>query len=128
TTPLLWAVLSRQSHAAELLLANSSVDVNAQNSDGRSPLTVATEHGYENLVELLLQRDDVNVNIKDNLVHPEHSCTPLCWAAWNGHEGVVRILLLRSDLVKNKLENVGDLPLNYAIQHGHSGIVQVLLD
>lgn len=39
------------------------------------------------VVQLLLERDDVEVNLKDS-----YGRTPLLWAAKSGHEAVVQLL------------------------------------
>ena len=61
--------------------------------------------GREVVVELLLARDDVDVNLKDN-----YDWMPLSWAGGNGHEGVVKLLLTRDDIDLNSRDKCGLMP------------------
>ena len=49
---------------------------------------------HETVVKLLLTRDDVKADSKDNCGQ-----TPLSWAAKNSHEAVVKLLLTRDNCV-----------------------------
>ncbi|KFX89694.1 hypothetical protein O988_08542 [Pseudogymnoascus sp. VKM F-3808] len=49
---------------------------------------------YKAVVKLLVERDDVVADMKD-----EYNRTPLSWAAENGHEAVVKLLVDRDDVV-----------------------------
>jgi hypothetical protein len=49
--------------------------------------------GCEAVVRLLVERDDVEADSKD-----ENGRTPLWWAAERGHEAVVRLLVERDDV------------------------------
>ncbi|KAK4170814.1 ankyrin repeat-containing domain protein [Triangularia setosa] len=135
-TPLIWAALNQRVGATRKLIQRKETDVNALNIDGRSVLTIASEKGYTEIVELLLTRDDLDINIKDSITHQDHSCNALGWAAWNGHKEVVRLLLTRPDLEPERLDSAwgemplyitGDLPLHHAIYRGHTDMVELLL-
>ena len=69
-------------------------DVNAYDCMGMTALTWAAREGHEEVVKVLLQREDVNLDQADTLC----GRTPLSWAAWNGHEVVVKMLLEREDV------------------------------
>jgi ankyrin repeat protein len=43
--------------------------------------------GHEAVVKLLVERDDVEADSKD-----QYGLTPLLWAAESGHEAVVKLL------------------------------------
>src|ERR1700722_19322887 len=62
------------------LLENGAI-ADVRSGSGRSPLSIAAEHGHEGLVRFFLARDDVDVNSKDS-----DGRTALSFAASNGHE------------------------------------------
>ncbi|KAM5528567.1 hypothetical protein FOXYSP1_19048 [Fusarium oxysporum f. sp. phaseoli] len=62
------------------------INIDAKDSDGRTPLMGAAENGNEAIVRLLLDRD-AHIEAADN-----RGRTPLWRAAENGHDAVVRLL------------------------------------
>ena len=72
-------------------------DINQNDSMGNPPLTWAAENGHEEVVKILLGRDDLDPNKPG-----EYGQTPLLWAARNGHQGVVKMLLGRDDINPGK--------------------------
>ena len=98
-TPLMWAANGGNEEALKVLL-HQDVDVNTlyYHQNGPRPTTAlawAAFNGHVATVELLLERDDIDVN----LIGDPRSLTPLVYAASNGHKAVVRILLKHADLV-----------------------------
>src|SRR3984957_4453986 len=91
--------------------------------DGKSPLSISAENGHEAIVELLLARDDVDVNSKDR----QYGLTPLLWAASNGHEAVVKQFLARDDVNTNSKDSNGRMPLSWAVMCGHEAVVKLFL-
>ena len=89
---------------------------------GLTSLSIAAEKGHAILVELLLGRDDVDVNHKDS-----KGDTPLSAAAGNGHEVVMQLLLTREDVDRNSVNCYGDTPLSNAARSGKTEIVRTLL-
>ena len=67
--------------------------------------------GLERLVELLLQRNDIQVN-KANM----DGQTPIHLAALRGYHNVVEILLKRMDTAVNQMSKNGLTPLYIAPQ------------
>ncbi|RXW12007.1 hypothetical protein EST38_g13848 [Candolleomyces aberdarensis] len=67
------------------LLARDDLDVNAVDAKGWSALSMAAHFGHKQIVELLLSRPDVKVNVG--------SPTPLMHACYQGHTGIVELLL-----------------------------------
>ncbi|KAH9224675.1 heterokaryon incompatibility protein-domain-containing protein [Leptodontidium sp. 2 PMI_412] len=55
---------------------------------GLTPLLWAVGNEYINVVNLLLAKDSIDPDLKDN----QYGRTPLSWAAENGHEAVVKLL------------------------------------
>ncbi|PMD24107.1 hypothetical protein NA56DRAFT_656564 [Hyaloscypha hepaticicola] len=78
--------------------------------------------GHEVLVQLLIVRDDVDINIKVS------GQTPLSWAAREGHEAAVKLLLERSAEMETKDNNYGQTPLSLAAEKGHEAVVKLLLE
>lgn len=126
-------------------------------SSGRTPLSYAAEHGHETVVHLLIDRKDVQRDLKDKqfertalsyAAHDGHlkivqllssrsdvkadprdclGMTPLALAAENGHMSVAQLLLERSDVTADSIDNSGKTPLSCAARRGHKEIVKVLL-
>jgi len=100
-------------------------EVNAHDCMGMTALTWASRSGHEEVVKMLLEREDVNPNQADT----EYGQTPLLWAAEGGHEGVVKMLLEREDVNPNQADTeYGQTPLSWAAENGHEGIVKLLLE
>merc|ERR1712059_219778 len=55
-TPLHLAVLNKSSKALKMLMRNGA-DVNVQNHEGNTALHLATDAGYRNMVEILLDAE-----------------------------------------------------------------------
>jgi hypothetical protein len=74
------------------------------------------------LEKLLAERDDVEVDSKDN-----SGRTPLTWAARNGHETVVKLLLAKNGVDPDSKDNSGRTPLTWAARNGHEAVVKLFL-
>ncbi|TRX92821.1 hypothetical protein FHL15_006227 [Xylaria flabelliformis] len=55
---------------------------------GQTPLFWANRNRHETIVQLLLRKKEVDVDLKDN-----KNWTPLFWAACSGHKAIVQLLL-----------------------------------
>ncbi|EFX05479.1 ankyrin repeat-containing protein [Grosmannia clavigera kw1407] len=108
------------SSAAELLL-NRGADVNAANSNGRTPLSHAARNGHKTTVNLLLNRG-ANINAADS-----DGQTPLHDAVWNGNETTIKLLLDRGADI-NAADSDDWTPLHDAVWVGHVATVKLLLD
>lgn len=84
-TPLLWAVMGRQTEMVTLLLARGA-DVNAANTAGSTPLHKAAIEGNDSLVRLLLSHG-ARVNARNT-----GGQTPLVHARFNGHPEIAALL------------------------------------
>ena len=89
---------------------------------GRSPLSIAAQHGHEAAVKLFLARDDVDVDSKDS-----GGWTPLLWAARSGREAVVKLFLARDDVDVDSKDPAGQTPLLMAARRGHEEVVKLFL-
>ena len=106
----------------EALIGRKGYDINQRDCMGLTSLIHAAREGNEEVVRLLLTRDDIN---------PDMACedrrTPLSGACENGHDGVVALLLARSDVNPNEPDNDGQTPLFWASGNGHEEAVRLLL-
>ncbi|PGH05992.1 hypothetical protein GX51_02583 [Blastomyces parvus] len=106
--------------------ASSDARVNSPHASmSFSPLSVASEKGYTNIVELLLRRSEIDVNL--------HS--PLARAAYHGSEKIVLLLLSHEsvtvDIDRTVLIEGFQKPmtaLECAAAGGHDSIVKLLQD
>ncbi|KAN0098242.1 hypothetical protein V8E51_013905 [Hyaloscypha variabilis] len=107
--------------AMEALLGDGC-EVDARDTDGKTPLSWAAEKGSEMAVRLLLEQEEVDPSSKD-----KDGRTPLFWAAGHGHEILVDILLRREG-VEYDLQDAQRLtPLVWSARSGHAKVVKLLL-
>ena len=100
-------------------------DVNASDCTGMTALSWAARRGYEEVANILLEREDIN----PNQAYGFYGETPLWFAVENGHEGIVKMLLERGDVNPDQAETkYGRTPLSLAAGLGHEGIVKMLLE
>ncbi|MCJ1276426.1 hypothetical protein MMC21_004231 [Puttea exsequens] len=90
--------------------------------NGATNIWVASYFGYNIVVKLLLAREEVQANLKDN-----NGRTPLWQAAQRGHEAVVKLLLEREGVQADLKDNDGRTPLWQAVRRGHEAVVKLLL-
>ncbi|KAH6909873.1 ankyrin repeat-containing domain protein, partial [Coprinopsis sp. MPI-PUGE-AT-0042] len=83
----------------------------------------AAGYGYVGIVELLLARPEIQVNLVNN-----EGCSALRLAAANGHEGVVKLLLAHPEIQVNLIDDQGFSALMKAAEWGHKSIARLLLD
>jgi len=89
---------------------------------GLTPLSWAAGNGYGVIVNLLLKKDDVDIDLKDS----QYGRTPLWWAAQNGHDAVVKLLLETGNVDVDTKDEYGQTPLWWAAQNGHDAVVKLL--
>ena len=100
-------------------------DVNAADCTGMTALTWAAGRGHEEVVEMLLDREDINPDQPD----AKYGRTPLSLAARNGHDRIVGMLLKQEDVNPDQPDTeYGRTPLLWATKNGHDGIVKILLE
>ncbi len=87
----------------------------------RTELTWACEDGNKIVVEALLKRSDIDVNIVD-----QGGWIALTYAAFEGHVEVARLLITFGANV-NGLDKHGRTPLHEACRNGHYDVVKLLL-
>jgi len=56
-----WAAMNGHKEGVEILQERGTLDFNCQDQHDEVPLGWAVIYGYENVVKLMLQREDVNI-------------------------------------------------------------------
>jgi len=83
-------------------------------------LFIASQHGYQDIVTLLLQNQaHINANYKTG-------SSPLYVACQNGHEEVAKLLIESQATIDSPRKN-GSTPLFVSCKNGHTNIVNLLL-
>lgn len=97
--PLCVAAETGRADILQLLLDAHGIQVIAHDEEemGWTPLQVAFDEQHEEVMELLVRRRDVNVNIIQ-YSDDEENQTPLIWAVREGRRELVRLLLNRVDI------------------------------
>mmetsp|Transcript_11368 Transcript_11368/g.12917 ORF Transcript_11368/g.12917 Transcript_11368/m.12917 type:complete len:158 (-) Transcript_11368:1172-1645(-) len=105
-------------------LVRKGIDVNSTASNGDTALFWAACQGNTDIVELLLDQDriDVNMKTKNNL-----EWTALIGASVYGRTEVVRLLLDHPDTNVNITDRNRNTALFVAYQEGHKDILNLLL-
>ena len=120
-TPLHWAASTGKRELCEMLLKQSTTDVNAIEGRGKAPIHLAIAHGRDDIVEVLLHH---RANV---MATSDGSWTPLHNACEQGTVKVVKLLLDAEANVNARLLN-GMTPLHIAAQAGHLDVVRCLLE
>ncbi|PUU72926.1 ankyrin repeat-containing domain protein, partial [Tuber borchii] len=97
-------------------------DPETRDSEGRTLLALAATHGLLEVVELLMDRDDVDINSTDN-----GNNTPLHMAVEVGDYEVVQLLMDDERVDVNWPNNSNRTPLHIAVMMGHDEVVRLLL-
>lgn len=142
----------------EVLIHSGRVNVNAKNTDGRTPLHHAVFHAQEVMVALLLSFPTVDPEIRDvegwtplnssilcasdaickiliesGRVDPnaanKSGQTPLHVAAENiGSDEIAKMLLQSQDIDPNRLDSIKETPLYRAVQRQNTDVARVLIE
>ena len=100
-------------------------NANATDYMGGTALTWAARGGQEEVVKMLLDREDANPDQATTV----DGQTLLSWAAGNGHQVLVKMLLEREDVNPNRLDPYyGRTPLSRAAEKGHEKVVKIFLE
>lgn len=114
-TPLHWACSKEM---AQFLIENGA-DINATDTNGETPLHMASGNGQIEVVSLLIE-NGADVNAENSYVS-----TPLYRAAGNGHTDVIGLLIENGALI----EGSGEItPLHVAVMNCHIKAVKLLIE
>ena len=105
--------------AFAFLLCQHGADVDAKDSDGETPLAIASGRGNLKVATVLLA-EGANITAKSVTGR-----TPLHFAAQSGHLHVVTLLTKRGAQMNAK-DNAGYLALHYAAKYGHLEVATFL--
>jgi len=124
-TPLLWAVIHNKARVSKLLPGSGDVDPNISDSEGRTPLFLASAGGPDGLLTSSeASRDgEVNINLSDN-----ENQTLLWQAVCHGYESIARLPFERNDVCPNLFDTWGQTPLWQAAVQEHDGIAKLFIE
>ncbi|KAL9096768.1 MAG: hypothetical protein Q9165_001256 [Trypethelium subeluteriae] len=122
-TPLMLAVQLSKSGVVEALLAHPDVDINFQDSCGRTALSSAPLLEFTEIVQMLVDHPQIDVNICDNSMRQ----TPLMNAAEVGNAPAVKILLAKGANTALKDTQGGNTASLRAATFGHLSVTEILL-
>ena len=103
-------------------LVKHKADVNARTDSGDTPLTLAAEHGHDNVVHALLSDSQCLVDAKG-----QDGSTALQYSCIYGHVDIVRTLVKHKANVNARTDS-GNTPLTLAAMNKHDNVVHALSD
>ncbi|KAI5799481.1 ankyrin repeat-containing domain protein, partial [Pyronema domesticum] len=122
--PLSIAACNRNSNIALRLLNHSYNDGKCPVYAGSLALLHAAQNGHTNLLNLLLEKTDINLGVKDGF-----GVSASAKASEEGHEEIVRSLLLHDDKsLDNLSNNHGNTGLLLSAENGYTRILHLLLN
>lgn len=119
-TPLMIAAGNGYVHILHRLLATEMVNVNRRNQHGTTALFNATNRGWPNAVQVLLDAS-ADANIPDN-----EGCTPLMIAALEGDTEIASMLLQSGNADPNRVDEEGRDAMWYADLRNNTEIMELL--
>ena len=90
--------------------------------EGDTPIHVASQNGHLLIVKYLIEKQNVDKNIKGNCQR-----TPLHYACSNGHLLIVKYFIENQNVDKDIKGYANKTPLHYACENGHIEIVKYLI-
>lgn len=107
------------------ILSTGTPDIDAQDSNGRTALSLVAEKGYAEAATPLFGHN-ADASKRDN-----RGWTPLHWACKEGRDAMVRCLLLHAppgQSATGAKDKQGATPLYWAAEKGHSATVRLLIE
>lgn len=113
---------SPESVVSQLGFVEDRFFMGTQSTMWQVPFVWAAEHGYQELLDLLLGIEHVDINGTD-----DNNETALCAAARTGQVGIVQRLIDQHDIEINLVEeDLGETPLWLAVTNRHVQIARIL--
>jgi ankyrin repeat protein len=123
-TPLLMAVIEGHTAVARLLLARDDVDIRRRAFHmGRTALHYAAAYGHVKMLQMLLETDRLDPNLRD-----QWGRTPLMCAAEYGHPSIMKALLAHGDVDMHARDGWERTPLHLAVAARSTTSVNLLLN
>jgi ankyrin repeat protein len=129
-TALIYAVLANNEEIVSRLIKNGAA-INLTNNENETALMLASEHGYQNIVTLLLEHYQIDLDIQSK----PFGTTALTYAVAKNHVEIVRKLIDRKANVNlsnnnnnNNKDNDNETALMIASKNGNQNIVALLLE
>mmetsp|Transcript_9947 Transcript_9947/g.12926 ORF Transcript_9947/g.12926 Transcript_9947/m.12926 type:complete len:653 (+) Transcript_9947:333-2291(+) len=120
--PIHWATTEGSIKVVSWLIKHSERDiVNVRDGSGCTPLMIAAQYGYPNLVAYLIQKGADPSSLDNNRDSALH------WGAYKGDSSIVGLLHHLNATDVDAVDNFGQTPLHLAAIRGMSEVVQYLL-
>ncbi|PVH96718.1 hypothetical protein DM02DRAFT_598696 [Periconia macrospinosa] len=111
-------------HRVEQIVQHPNIQINAQDSKGKTALMEAASwEGYTDIVEILLRHP----NIKPNICDKKGKTALMKAASWGGNTDTVEILLRHPNIKPNICDKKGKTALMYAARGRSSETVKLLI-
>ncbi|KAL2816001.1 ankyrin repeat-containing domain protein [Aspergillus cavernicola] len=127
-SPLLFAAAAGNTDVVRTFLGDRwsyGIEINANDDLTRTPLIWAVRRGHLDIVELLLERCDVDVNCEDP---DDFEMTPLSIAAVKGREDIFQLLVSHQFIDIHAKDSSANGILKHAVIGGNENIVRKVLE
>jgi len=121
-SPLYFAAFYHHTHIVELLINKYKAIIDLSTFDGSTALHVACEHGFADIVQLLIN-SQANINAKMN-----DGTTAIMLACQNGHLSIVQMLISAGQCNTTLQRLDGVTPLFLVEQYGHETIFDYFIE
>mmetsp|Transcript_17909 Transcript_17909/g.29953 ORF Transcript_17909/g.29953 Transcript_17909/m.29953 type:complete len:563 (-) Transcript_17909:213-1901(-) len=117
--PIHWAASDGKISSLKYLIDNQ-VDINTLDSNGCSPLTIATQH-QQTHAAIWLVKNGADMDIGDM-----NGDTAMHWAAYKGFIDLIGVFHYLRPQLTQSLDNFGQTPLHLAAMRGNNTVAQYL--
>jgi ankyrin repeat protein len=118
--PIHWAASDGKIASIRFLLERRQ-DINAQDSNGCTPVVIAAQHNQINCVIFLL-KNGCDLQLRDT-----NGDTCIHWAAYKGHSELVGLLSYLAPEIVDVSDYYGQSPLHLSALKGHEEVVEYLI-